>query len=160
MERWLEFTLITVLMIFWATVQELKKSTIWRCFGQFGCSVYILLMCTFKGLLYYVKGRKSRHPRTGKQGCVNALRHTVQVLFVDLSAQGNPCFNILSCLECCLQGCYKCLGLNAMSATPHETVLIHFFFFFCFFSFIAAGETTRGRTEPQPQASTPIPHTP
>lgn len=60
----------------------------------------------------------------------DALRLTVQVLFVDLSAQGNPCFNILSCLECCLQGCYKCLGLNAMSATPHETVLIHFFFFF------------------------------
>lgn len=51
---------------------------------------------------------------------------------------------------------FKCLGLNAMSATPHETVLIHFFSL----AFITAGEHTRGRAEPQPQASIPIPHTP
>lgn len=53
---------------------------------------------------------------------------------------------------------FKCLGLNAMSATPHETVLIHFFF--SPLGFITAGENTRGRAEPQPQASIPIPHTP
>lgn len=66
----MEFTLITVLMTFCgATVQELKKVPFKEVFDQFGCSVYILnlLVCTFKGLLYYVKRRKRRHPWTGKR---------------------------------------------------------------------------------------------
>lgn len=111
-----------------ATVGERRSPTV--CY-QSGGSVYTLhrLMCTFKGLVDDVKRGKIRQPGTGKRGRVNALR-TAQILFVDLSAQGNPCFNILSWLECSLQGCSKCLALNAMSATPHETVLIHFFFFF------------------------------
>lgn len=116
-----------------ATVKDLKKapfSHVWFFLYHFGGSVYTAhrLMCTFKGLVDDVKRGEIRHPRTGKRGCVDALS-TAQILFVDLSAQGNPCFNILSWLECSLQGCSKCLALNAMSATPHETVLIHFFFF-------------------------------
>lgn len=51
---------------------------------------------------------------------------------------------------------FKCSGLNAMSATPHETVLIHFFPL----GFITAGANASGGAKPQPQASSPIPHTP
>lgn len=51
---------------------------------------------------------------------------------------------------------FKCSLLNAMSATPHETVLIHFFPL----GFITAGANARDGAEPQPGASIPIPHTP
>lgn len=55
------------------TVQDLKKVPFSDVFFITLALFLPWLMCTFKGLVYYVKRRKMRHPRTGKRGCVNAL---------------------------------------------------------------------------------------
>ena len=125
-----------------------------------------VFVCTFslwahahssvKGLVCVCQRQRERQPQKDKRGSVNTLSTLCRYCLWTFQLKEILVSTFCPGWNVACEALFKCLGLNAMSATPHETVLIHFFSP----GFITAGENTRGRAEPQPQASIPIPHTP
>lgn len=74
----------------------------------------------------YVRDRE-RQPQKDKRGSVNTLSTLCRYCLWTFQLKEILVSTLCPGWNVACEALFKCLGLNAMSATPHETVLIHFF---------------------------------
>lgn len=83
---------------------------------------------TVKGLVCVCQRQRERHPQKDKRGSVNTLSILCRYCLWTFQLKEILVSTFCPGWNVACEALFKCFGLNAMSATPHETVLIHFFF--------------------------------
>lgn len=83
---------------------------------------------TVKGLVCVCQRQRERHPQKDKRGSVNTLSTLCRYCLWTFQLKEILVSTFCPGWNVACKALFKCFGLNAMSATPHETVLIHFFF--------------------------------
>lgn len=82
---------------------------------------------TVKGLVYVCQRQRERQPQQDKRGSANTLSTLCRYCLWTFQLKEILVSTFCPGWNVACEALFKCLGLNAMSATPHETVLIHFF---------------------------------